>query len=338
MELNLGGTLTEVILIEDDSQVGQARRRALQLAADIGFDATDAGRAALVVTELATNLLKHARAGEMHLRRVPCADRQGLEMIAVDRGPGFDAQPCLRDGYSTGGTQGIGLGAISRQAQVFDLYSDERGSVILARLYPRGAKSADLRFGVSQHAQRHESACGDGWYLAVDAQRICVLVVDGLGHGEDAAIAALAGTSAFAEHPFDAPETLVADMHRSMQGTRGGAAAIAQFDAREGNLKFAGIGNIGARLVSPAGSRGMASHPGIVGVQFRKVQTFTQTAVGGQLLLLFSDGLQSRWDLQDYPGLLSKHPAVVAAVLHRDFCRGRDDATILAIELEVPHG
>ncbi|WP_093397864.1 ATP-binding SpoIIE family protein phosphatase [Halopseudomonas xinjiangensis] len=336
--MNLGGTLTEVIPVEDDSQVGQTRRRVLQLAADIGFDATDAGRAALVATELATNVLKHARLGEVHLRLVPCADLQGLEIIAVDRGPGFDAQRCLRDGFSTGGTQGNGLGAISRQAQVFDLYSDERGSVILARLYPRATQSCDLRFGVSQHAQRHETACGDGWHLAVDAQRICVLVVDGLGHGEDAAKAALAGTTAFAEHPFDPPETLIADMHRSMQGTRGGAAAIAQFDARDGNVKFAGIGNIGARLASPTGSRGMASHPGIVGVQFRKVHTFTQTVAGGQLMLLFSDGLQSRWDLQDYPGLVSQHPAVVAAVLHRDFCRGRDDATILVIELEVPHG
>ena len=334
MELNLPGTLTEVIAIEDASQVGQVRRRALQIAAAIGLDAADAGRAALVVTELATNLLKHARLGEMHLRVVPAGGPLGLEALAVDRGPGFDAQRCLRDGFSTGGTQGIGLGAVSRQAQVFDVYADHRGSVVLARIYPRGFHH-DLPFGVSHHAQRSEAVCGDTWHLAVNSRRISALVVDGLGHGEDAAVSAQVGAAAFAEHPFDAPDSLISDMHRSMQGTRGGAVAIAQFDLGDASLKFCGIGNIGARLISAAGSRGMASHPGIVGVQFRKTHTFDYADAGDHLLVMFSDGLQSRWDLQDYPGLLFQHPAIVAAVLHRDFCRGRDDVTILALKLEM---
>ncbi|UAW99946.1 ATP-binding protein [Halopseudomonas nanhaiensis] len=334
--MNLSATLTEVIAIEDASQVGQARRRAQQIAASIGFDATDAGRVALVVTELATNLLKHARLGEMHLRQVPCAGGQGIEVLAVDRGPGFDAERCLHDGFSTGGTQGIGLGAVSRQAQVFDLYSDHRGSVVMARLFSRGTKPVDLRFGISQHAQRNESACGDTWHLALDRKRISVLVVDGLGHGEDAAVAAQAGARAFAEHPFDGPDQLIADMHRSMQGTRGGAVAVLQLDVDSGGLSFAGIGNIGARIIAPQGTRGLASHPGIVGVQYRKTHTFSYPDAGGQLLVMFSDGLQSRWDLQDYPGLPFLHPAIIAAVLYRDFCRGRDDVTILVMQLEMP--
>ena len=337
MELNLPGTLTEVIAIEDASQVGQVRRRALQIAAAIGFDATDAGRAALVVTELASNILKHARLGEMHLRVVPGGAGLGLEATAVDRGPGFDVQRCLRDGFSTGGTQGIGLGALSRQAQVFDVYTDERGAVVLSRVFPRSLPVNDLRFGVSHHAQRHQLACGDTWHLALNGTGMSVLVVDGLGHGEEAARAAGAGAAMFAEQAFDAPEAVIADMHRNMQGTRGGAVAIAQFNGAQGSLKFAGIGNIGARLISPVGSRGMASHPGIVGVQFRKTHTFDYPGAAGQLLVMFSDGLQSRWDLQDYPGLLFQHPGVVAAVLQRDFCRGRDDVTIVVLHLEMPN-
>jgi len=337
MELNLAGTLTDVIAVEDHSQVGQARRSAQALAERIGFDAVDAGRAALVVTELTTNLLKHARSGELHCRMVPAGSTQGVEFIAVDRGPGFDAERCLHDGFSTGGTQGIGLGAVSRQTQVFDTYADHRGSVVLARLYPRSAPSADVRFGVSHHAMRHETVSGDAWHLAIGRQGISALVIDGLGHGEEAAVAATAGASEFANHPFDAPEALLADMHRSMSGTRGGAAAVAQLSASTGSLKFAGIGNIGARLATANASRGMASHPGIVGAQYRKTHTFDYADATGQLLLLFSDGLQSRWDLADYPGLVFKHPAVIAAVLHRDYCRGRDDATILIIDLELPN-
>ncbi len=82
----------------------------------------------------------------------------------------------------------------------------------------------------------------------------------------------------------------------------------------------------------------MPSLPGIVGGQYRKAQVFDYADVTGNLLILYSDGLQSRWNLQEYPGLVHRHPAVIATVLHRDFCRGRDDVTVLVIDLEPDHG
>ncbi|QJD60779.1 ATP-binding protein [Pseudomonas sp. gcc21] len=334
--MNLAGTLTEVIPVEDDSRIGQARRRAKQLAEQLGFDQAGAGRAALVATELTTNILKHAQNGELHCRVVPGRGGQGIEFIAIDRGPGFDAHRCLRDGFSTGGTPGEGLGSISRQSQVLDIYADERGAVVMARVYPPGV--TDLRVGVNQHAMRNQTACGDVWHLAVQGARLSALVIDGLGHGEEAEVAARCGAEAFAQRPFEHPDTLLADMHRAMNGTRGGAAAIAQYNSDSAALQFGGIGNIGARLISMHGSRGLASHPGIVGVQFRKAHTFVYAEANAQLLVMYSDGLQSRWDLGDYPALAMQHPATVAAVLHRDFCRGRDDVTVVAIDLELLNG
>ena len=114
--------------------------------------------------------------------------------------------------------------------------------------------------------------------------------------------------------------------------------AVAQYDAHADNLRFTGVGNIGASLIGPGKSRGLASHPGIVGVQFRKAQPFDYAQVAGQLLILYSDGLQSRWNLSDYPGLVHRHPALIAAILHRDFCRGRDDVTVFVIALEAIDG
>lgn len=333
MELNIAGRVSEVIPIEDESQIGQARRRAKQLAEQIGFDEADAGRAALVATELASNVFKHAVTGELHCRTVPGRGGEGLELIAIDRGPGFDAYQCLRDGYSTGGTPGEGLGSISRQAQVFDVFASESGAVVLARLFPRGV--TDLRVGVNQHPMRNQNACGDVWHLSIAEHKLSALVIDGLGHGEEAEVAGRSGSAEFAQRPFSAPDALMANMHRAMNGTRGGAAAIAQLDSQTGELQFAGIGNIGARLISPQATRGLASHPGILGVQYRKVHTFTYAGAVGQLLIMYSDGLQSRWDLNHYPGLALQHPATIAAVLYRDFCRGRDDVTILAIDLEL---
>ncbi|MDE1164742.1 MAG: ATP-binding protein [Pseudomonas sp.] len=335
MDLTLQSSLTQVLLIEDSSQVGHARRTTQKLAEQLGFNETDAGRVALVTTELASNLLKHASHGELHLRHLP---NQGLEVIAVDRGQGFDLHACMSDGYSTGGTQGIGLGAVARQAHVFDVYVDGRGAVVLARFYAKGEKAADLRFGVNQHALHHDPACGDVWHLAVEGERISVLVVDGLGHGSHAEEAGRAGALAFRQAPFATPTLLMDELHRAMQGTRGGAVAIAQYNAGTDTVQFTGIGNIGACLIDAEHSRGLASHPGIVGVQYRKAQAFDYPQAQGKLLVMYSDGLQSRWNLRDYPGLVHRHPAVIAAVLHRDFCRGRDDVTVMVIALEASRG
>ncbi|MCW8274909.1 ATP-binding protein [Pseudomonas sp. PCH199] len=335
--MNIGGTMTLVLTIEDSSQVGHARRTAQQLAEKNGFDDTDAGRVALVATELASNILKHASRGELHLRVLPGSGGAGIEMLAIDRANGFDLQACLTDGFSTGGTQGTGLGAVSRQTEVFDVYADSRGAVLLTRLYPRQHQVADQRIGISQHSMHNDPACGDVWHLAFDGPRISALVIDGLGHGEEAERAARVGEQAFARQPFSSPLLLLEDIHQAMTGTRGGALAIAQFDSHSDTMKFVGIGNIGAFLIAPDKSRGLASHPGIVGVQYRKAQPFDYAQVNGQLLIMYSDGLQSRWNLQDYPGLVYRHPAVIAAVLHRDFCRGRDDVTVLVIALEAAH-
>jgi len=332
MVMNIQGSMTTVLPIEDESQVGHARRVAQSLAIGCAFDETDAGRVALVATELATNLLKHAQHGALHLRKIPAQSGQGIELIAIDRGLGFNPNECLADGFSTGGTQGTGLGALMRQAQLFDIHSDSRGSVVLAQLYPRHVSALPLRFGVSQHSLKNDPACGDVWHLAVDGPRLSALVIDGIGHGEDAEEAGLAGAAAFAEDPFADPTISMLDMHRAMTGTRGGAAAIALYDA--GKVRFAGIGNIGACLLTPEKSRGLASHPGIVGSQFRKAVAFEYPVDGQQLLIMYSDGLQSRWDLRDYPGLVHRHPAIIAALLHRDFCRGRDDVTVMVIALE----
>lgn len=334
MDLRLHSSLTQVLAIEDTSQVGHARRVAQKLAEQLGLDAIDSGRVALVVTELASNILKHAGNGELHLRSL-AGSVAGLEVIAIDRGQGFDLNDCMADGFSTRGTQGIGLGSILRQAQVFDVYTDNRGTVLLTRFHPRSAVVKDLRLGVTQHSLHNDPACGDAWEVAIAGQQVSLLMIDGLGHGPDAKEAAQAGAVAFNRDPFGDSGLLLDDIHREMHGTRGGAVAIAQFDAAQDHLRFIGIGNIGATLIGEGKSRGLASHPGIVGLQYRRIPAAGYPQCVGQLLILYSDGLQSRWNLRDYPGLMYRHPAIIAAVLHRDYCRGRDDVTVLVTALET---
>lgn len=338
MDLNFSGRVTELVVVEEVSQVGQARRAAQALADAIGFDEVDAGRVALAATELATNLIKHARGGRMYLSVVCGRGGDGVELHTLDAGPGFSLAQSLPDGYSTGGTQGQGLGAIQRQATVLDAWSDDKGSVILARIYAsRAARDVDVPYGALRLAMRHELACGDAWHLRADGQSVALTLIDGLGHGLSASDAAQAGVAAVARRGDASPPDVIAAMHAGMSGTRGGAAAVARVDVANGAVQFAGIGNIAAALHEPTSTRGMASHPGIVGVQFRKAQPFHFHAPAGTLLLMHSDGLQARWNLRDYPGLLHRHPALIVAVLQRDFDRGRDDTGIVALRLGDLH-
>jgi len=327
------GAVMHDVPVDDATRVGQARRQALQVAQQAGFDEDDCGRVALVVTELATNVLKHAGRGSLQVQAVESGGARGVELIAIDKGPGFDAAECLADGMSTAGTKGIGLGAVSRQAQVFDLFADARGAVVMARLYPRHGTHRDLPYGASQRTYAGEPLCGDGWSVSYDARHRAVMLVDGLGHGAHAHDAARAAVAAFATESGRDPATSMDALHGAMSGTRGGAVAIATFDDTTGAVRFAGIGNISAALHSLEGTRGLASHPGIVGVQYRGARAFDFPGAAGKLLILHSDGLQTRWNLADYPGLALRHPAVIAAVLLRDFDRGRDDATVVVLAL-----
>src|SRR4051794_24710081 len=103
---------TVSIRVETRDQAGEARRRAATMASSLRLDETTAGRLALVVTECANNLWKHAHGGEILLNPLGLED-PGVEVLALDKGPGMsDPARCFQDGYSTAGSPGTGLGAI----------------------------------------------------------------------------------------------------------------------------------------------------------------------------------------------------------------------------------
>ena len=176
-----------------------------------------------------------------------------------------------------------------------------------------------------------EEVCGDTWRSVERDQEIAVMVADGLGHGPEAAVAARLAGDAFEGEPFAPPEQFYQLAHRSLNGSRGAALARAVIGS-SGDVQYSGIGNIAGSLVGIERSRGLASQNGTVGVQIRShVSTFSHVMPAPGVLLMHSDGITSRWSFDQYPGLLLRHPAVIAGVLSRDFVRGRDDATMLVV-------
>jgi anti-sigma regulatory factor (Ser/Thr protein kinase) len=326
--------LTHVVPVEDESRVGEARRAAILAADRAGMDETGRGRVALVATELATNLARHARGGAMLLR--PLAEEgPGVELLAVDRGPGMDVARSMVDGFSTGGTAGEGLGAVRRIADGFDVFSQaDKGTIVLARVVEREAAAplagaSALRVGVVCAPAPGEERSGDGWAVTRHAERVRLLVVDGLGHGPLAADAANEAVRIFRAYPDLGPGETLDRLHGALRPTRGAAAAIAEIVFATSMLRFAGIGNIAASVLGAEGARSLVSHNGIIGHQMRRVQELSYPWSDGAMVVLASDGLRSQWRIDQEPSLAARHPSVVAALLWRDHLRGRDDATVL---------
>ncbi|MFI4981184.1 MAG: SpoIIE family protein phosphatase [Nevskiales bacterium] len=325
------------IVIAEPGDSAEARRCAVRLATLGGAGETAAGNAALVATELATNILKHAKHGEVLLRLVGGTDCAAVEVLAIDGGPGMESvERCLVDGYSTAGTPGNGLGAVRRLSSAFDVYSEPaRGTVALARIAcgkAQAPQSADaVEIGVVCLPVPPETECGDAWQLARADGQVAAMLVDGLGHGVLAAEAAAQAVGAFAEKPFEMPSDVLGRIHRRMSSTRGGAVAVARRDAQGGELQYAAIGNIAGALVHNGESRGLFTHNGIVGGPTRPIKQLAYPCPAGSLLIMHSDGIKTRWQLSGYPGLAQRAPGVIAGVLYRDFCRRADDITVLVV-------
>jgi len=108
--------------------------------------------------------------------------------------------------------------------------------------------------------------------------------------------------------------------------------AIAVLDLLQRQLKFVGIGNIAAHFFANGERRQIMSHNGIVGNNMRNVQEFSLEWEPGAMLVMHSDGLLSHWDITQYPGLEHRHPALIAAILYRDFSRKRDDISVVVLK------
>jgi anti-sigma regulatory factor (Ser/Thr protein kinase) len=327
------GTFHAVFPMGDPSRVGEARRYAAQLADACNLGEVEAGRLAIVVTELATNLVRHATRGRLWMSSRPA--RREVEVIAVDQGPGIpNVERSLGDGFSTGGTPGTGLGAVRRLAQHFDLYTHvPEGTVIVARVRAAGAADHEVAAwaGAVSLAAPGETVCGDGWGFALSGDRASMMVADGLGHGPDAAEAAEAALAAFADGPMAGPRQLLQHTHQALRRTRGAAVMVLDADAGTGTVRSSGAGNVMARLVSGVTDRTLLCQHGTAGITIRTPEEATTPWPPHAMLVVYSDGIASRWKAESLAPLLGRDPTLAAAVLARDHCRGRDDATVAVL-------
>jgi anti-sigma regulatory factor (Ser/Thr protein kinase) len=338
--------------VVDPSQVHAAVAMADAAVSHAGLTPADRAGCALIATELATNLARHARDGRLVVTATEPGPAAWVQLAAVDHGPGIpNVEAAMADGYSTANSLGGGLGACRRAATVFDLWTSTTGprpassvpagrvtpgtgTVVIARM-GHGApselhgSSSHIRVGGILAAQPGEQESGDAWGVTWDAGTITLVIMDGLGHGPEAAAAAANGLhEAAARAGADDPVTLLGRLDRRLLGGRGAVAAVARLSRHE--LAFGGVGNIGARLGPNGRSHGLVSSMGTLGLGQRLRPQATVTPWGAHsLFTAHTDGIRPSCDLSRYPGVTRHDLAVMAALIWRDAATRGDDAAIV---------
>lgn len=312
--------------------------------------------AALVATELATNLLKHAGGGRIVINlverlapgagtRTPC-----VQLLSVDHGPGIaDVPGALGDGYTTAASLGAGLGTCLRISHDFDLHSvPGRGTVAVARIdhetvsrrvRPQPRPPGPRAGGVNVSLAGAEDS-GDAWSWARFGTQVTLMLCDGLGHGAEASDAAVEELHLAAHLP---PDELLRRLHTRLSPTRGASVAVARLDTDGGELSFAGVGTVGARLRTPGGWLPLPCRPGIVGAPHTPAAPVQRVPwKADSLLVLHSDGLPDRWTPPEGPHLTARDPAVLAAAILRDAGSdarpAHDDTTVAVLTPGDPPG
>lgn len=319
------------------------KRDITKLAENWGFSETEVGKINIVVSELLSNLTKFSvHGGEMLIRPVG-QPVHTIEILCLDKGPGM-SEPLrmLEDGVSTFGSQGEGLGAIKRQASVFDIYSlPNFGTVILVHVSKSSAVSkiipapARLEVGYVMVPKPNETVCGDGFAISIQPNRTEILALDGLGHGTNANEASAQAIAAFRENLNLDPASRLRAIHHAIKRTRGAVGFTARIS--NGTIEYCGIGNIIGKLYSQEAStiagpqyKSIISYNGILGYNIPTTLNNQQLDwVRNKTLILHSDGLKTRWELAKYPNLLRHHSTTIAAVLYLDHSRHSDDTLVV---------
>lgn len=322
-----------VFRLRDFSDIIMARRAGTDLANKLGFDKDTAPNVAAIITEAATNIIRHAVQGEVIIRAVSRGALKGIEILAIDAGPGMH-YPGAAMAAAADRSERTGLYLISQLATEFDMFSAQgKGTVLWIQVWQdSGAASLPVwDIGVICLPAPTEEECGDAWEAIDSVNGLSIMVADGLGHGPDAALASQAAIESVQQTANRSPADIIHRAHHALQRTRGAAVAISHVDEVHHQIEFAGIGNISAQVITNGVCRHMMSHNGIVGSNLRKVEQLAFPWATESMLIMQSDGVGARWNLNDYLGLFERHPALIAAVLYRDFLRPHDDATVVVV-------
>ncbi|WP_347052594.1 SpoIIE family protein phosphatase [Flavobacterium olei] len=323
--------------IDDRSLIAFIKREIHNLALKIGFTPHRAAETDIIIAELTSNLMKFANGGELLYRANFNGEYNEIEIYCLDKGIGFEnVAKIMNDGYSSANTLGHGLGSIKRLSNDFQIYSMKNWGCVQ---YVKIGEKADIELSPVKSGLDHtciavnypnEKICGDGYYIKHNSKGFQIFVGDGLGHGEGAHEAVEAAIKAFRQTIETDPESILRDIHSKVKKSRGLVATIAAVDYKSESWSICGIGNINTRIYNGLDNKTYTPYNGIIGHNIPR--TLNSTIVPyrkHQIIIMHSDGLRTRWNLNDLSAIFKQSPGIISAALYKENVRGTDDATIL---------
>ncbi|MES2431440.1 MAG: ATP-binding SpoIIE family protein phosphatase [Bacteroidota bacterium] len=314
-----------------------ARSEIKKIAQEIGFSGNRLGQLEIIVAEHTSNIIKHTlKGGEILVRKIDLGEILGIEIISIDNGPGMlSPLKMMEDGASTSNTLGQGLGAIKRLSDEFDIYSIKGwGTILLSRFYLKKdllPPSLPIEVKGIMLPKLGETKCGDNWDIVLKGNSLKMCLADGLGHGEHAAEAAVAALISFKATLKNEPAVALRTMHALIKKTRGAVVTIAYLDITKMKLFYCGVGNISGKVIGLR-NRSFLSYNGIIGHTIpNTINDHNYDWEENDILIMHSDGLNTRWDMQKYPMILKHDSTILAAALYKDNNRGNDDVTVVVI-------
>jgi len=337
--------------IENNSDIGVCRRKAVLFAKGLGFDEVKTGEVAILTTELVTNVIKYG-GGNGHFvlfRMQDIQGHKGLEIWCCDYGKGISNMPqVFKDGYSSGNSLGVGLGSARRLSDEFEINPEPLPDVLnlvipryeMVKTYIRACKwlpdtrwigvNKKLIIGAASRPKPGENFNGDNYVICHLSENISLAaVIDGLGHGKEAHVASQSAKERILLNPDLPLNTLMEQIHRSLRGTRGATVGITRLDTELNKVDFIGIGNIEGQILSSIKKQNFTSLGGIVGHNMRTPRIFEYNFERGSNISMYSDGITSRW--QNNGIEWQKQPQQIAEHILNNHARINDDATILII-------
>jgi anti-sigma regulatory factor (Ser/Thr protein kinase) len=326
----------------DRSYFAILKKEIRALAHTLPFNERQIGEIDIIVAEMASNLVKHAGGGQILTKLVRHNDNEGIELISIDNGAGMaDINKMVRDGESSKSTLGLGLGAMQRLSDTFQVYSLKNwGTIILCRKYVKGLtlhiKPPIAEIRSVAIPKPGETKCGDSFFHIENKNHIKLFLADGLGHGEEAARAVHEAGIAFINCQELDPAEILRYVNLSVRKTRGLVGMAAIFDIAKKTWQICGVGNITTKINGPTISKNYMSYNGIIGLNLPRTMNSQQILhEKGQYIIMCSDGLRSRWDILKYTGILRYDLTMLASSLIKDFTRTTDDASVAICKINT---
>ena len=189
-----------------------------------------------------------------------------------------------------------------------------------------------LTIAVASRPHPNEDVNGDGWAVHWNGSSCRISLIDGLGHGPDAALASDRARDTLDANPTLAPAEAIRRCHDALAGTRGAAMAVAQVCLSSQSMTHSAIGNVETQLWNGHRVKRQIAHRGIVGRMLPRVrEEIVALDVPDWLLLIYSDGIRERFDLESLPTFIQRDAQALADHILRDWSRATDDATVVVV-------